>query len=377
MIVAPAVKGWCPGAYRPMMSGDGLIVRVRPRLARLTRMQMIRVCDLSAENGNGVLQVTNRANVQIRGIREADHPYILDALADVDLLDVDPVLEARRNVVPTPLWTPGDLTCRLTSRLLDRLSDLPVLPDKFGYAIDAGPQPRLHGVSADIRFESGPAGEPVLRADGADFGRVVTEDSAIDALVELAEWFAGSAARCGARRMSQLIAKEPPPAAWRNVAGSFAIEPPPPGDTPIGPLVGLPFGQADARSLSAALGETGATAVRITPWRLVLLEGGGTPTGDGFILDPRSPLLKVDACPGAPFCPGASVETRSIARELAPHATGTLHISGCSKGCARNRAAQATFVGRDGRFDLVEDGCAWDEPVRRDLLPTDLAAACG
>ena len=24
------VKGWCPGALRPMLSGDGLIVRIRP-----------------------------------------------------------------------------------------------------------------------------------------------------------------------------------------------------------------------------------------------------------------------------------------------------------------------------------------------------------
>ena len=30
MSVAPEVKGWCPGAHRPMMSGDGLVVRVRP-----------------------------------------------------------------------------------------------------------------------------------------------------------------------------------------------------------------------------------------------------------------------------------------------------------------------------------------------------------
>ena len=27
----PAVRGWCPGALRPMESGDGLIVRLRPR----------------------------------------------------------------------------------------------------------------------------------------------------------------------------------------------------------------------------------------------------------------------------------------------------------------------------------------------------------
>ena len=24
------IKGWCPGALRPMLSGDGLVVRVRP-----------------------------------------------------------------------------------------------------------------------------------------------------------------------------------------------------------------------------------------------------------------------------------------------------------------------------------------------------------
>ncbi|WP_252979256.1 hypothetical protein [Mameliella alba] len=32
---APEIKGWCPGAWRPMLSGDGLVVRVRPHLARL------------------------------------------------------------------------------------------------------------------------------------------------------------------------------------------------------------------------------------------------------------------------------------------------------------------------------------------------------
>ena len=26
---APIVQGWCPGALRPMLSGDGLVVRVR------------------------------------------------------------------------------------------------------------------------------------------------------------------------------------------------------------------------------------------------------------------------------------------------------------------------------------------------------------
>ena len=32
---AAAIKGWCPGALRPMQSGDGLVVRVRPFGGRL------------------------------------------------------------------------------------------------------------------------------------------------------------------------------------------------------------------------------------------------------------------------------------------------------------------------------------------------------
>ena len=31
-----AAKGWCPGALRPMESGDGLIARIRPRGGRLS-----------------------------------------------------------------------------------------------------------------------------------------------------------------------------------------------------------------------------------------------------------------------------------------------------------------------------------------------------
>ena len=47
------VRGWCPGAHRPMMSGDGPVVRIRPRLARLTRDQALGLCDVAEEFGSG------------------------------------------------------------------------------------------------------------------------------------------------------------------------------------------------------------------------------------------------------------------------------------------------------------------------------------
>ena len=36
-----AIKGWCPGALRPMQSGDGLVVRIRPRGGRLSPAQAV------------------------------------------------------------------------------------------------------------------------------------------------------------------------------------------------------------------------------------------------------------------------------------------------------------------------------------------------
>ena len=74
-----------------------------------------------------------------------------------------------------------------------------------------------------------------------------------------------------------------------------------------------------------------------------------------FITDPSSPILRTDACVGAPACPQATVETRSLAHRLAPHITGRLHVSGCAKGCARAAPADVTLTGRDGRYDLAFD----------------------
>ena len=65
------VKGWCPDAYRPMAAGDGLLVRVRPRLARLTREQTLGLCAAAIAYGSGEIDVTQRANLQLRGVTDA------------------------------------------------------------------------------------------------------------------------------------------------------------------------------------------------------------------------------------------------------------------------------------------------------------------
>ena len=382
---AGRVKGCCPGAWRPMMSGDGLIVRVRPRLGRVTRAQAEGLCDVAARHGSGIIELTNRANLQIRGIAETSHDAVMDDLASLGLLDADPALEDRRNILVDPLWRPGDLTCRLAEALLDRLADLPDLPAKFGFAIDTGTEPRLYAASADVRLERATDGRLIVRADGSATGRLVEEDEACDMAIALARWFADTVRTCPEmRRMAGLLAKTALPACWKGVpprdqpvSGRHAgAAPLAPGATALGPVVGIAFGQVQASGLVSALQTSGAASIRVTPWRLVVFEDGreGAGFGPDFITRAGDPLLSVDACPGAPYCAEASVETRALARELAAAGTTGLHVSGCAKGCARPDRAALTLVGREGNFDIVRDGRACEPPQRYGISADTIAA---
>lgn len=368
--MTPDLKGWCPGAYHPMMSGDGLVVRVRPRLARLTAKQVLGLCAAATRYGNGTIDLTNRANLQLRGVREEDHGALLDDLAKQGLLDADPAIEMRRNILVTPLYAPGDLSVLLAQRLTDRLVDLPELPAKFGFAIDTGTVPMLAGCSADIRLENGRTGL-ILRADGAETGRQVTEADAIDHLITLACWFADIRPD-QTRRMARLLDECDLPKAWLGAEPGPAAPPCQPGPCDAGTIFGAPFGQLEADALTSLMQQTNAPALRVTPWRMFLLENVAATESTAFIARPGDPVLATDACPGAPYCPQAQTETRTIARELAPRVAGSLHVSGCAKGCARSKAADVTLVGHNGRFDLVKQGCAGDEPTMRALTANDL-----
>ena len=366
----PDAKGWCPGAYRPMMSGDGLVVRVRPVLARLTQTQVLGLCDAAQEFGSGMIDLTSRANLQIRGVRAGDHEALLQRLSDLQLLPDDPELESRRNILVDPFWQEGDVSHALATELTDRLIELPDLPAKVGFAIDTGPQPVFQENSADFRIEHTPSGELLVRADGMTRGHIVDASQAVDALIAMAEWF--EARRGDTRRMAPLILKTQLPVEWQ---GTLRAAPAPatlPGEHKMGAIYGAAFGKLEASRLKALVEATGAPAMRVTPWRLFLLEEAELFETSDFITHADDPLLNIDACPGAPLCDAATVDTRSVARSLAHVISGPLHVSGCAKGCARPRKCRTTLVGRNGAFDLVRDGNPWDEPKLTGLAPDTL-----
>src|SRR5262249_15181470 len=97
-----AIKGWCPSALRPMLSGDGLVVRLRPRGGRLSAIQATGIAELALRYGNGLIDLTGRANLQIRGVREEGHGALVAGLARLGLVDDDQAMEARRNIIVAP-----------------------------------------------------------------------------------------------------------------------------------------------------------------------------------------------------------------------------------------------------------------------------------
>lgn len=376
---AIAIKGWCPGALRPMQSGDGLVVRIRPRGGRLDAVQAAGIADLAARYGNGLIDLTSRANLQIRGVSDQGYPPLIEGLTELGLLDADSDTEAQRNILVTPFWTPDDDTRSLAAELERALAGASLdLPTKFGFAIDDGSERMLASASADIRIERDRSSGLLVRADGAQFGLAVARSEAVQAALALAEWFVASGgARGEKRRMAAHLAGGASlPQSLRGDAEPMTQSADPvPGLYPIGAMVGVAFGQLTQQTLARLAGC--AQALRMTPWRMVLAEGmHEMPSGTDLVTDPNDPALRVIACSGAPRCREAHADTRALASALAPFVPddARLHVSGCAKGCAQSGSADVTLVASGEGFDLIRRGTTRDVPVLRGLTRSDLLA---
>ena len=138
-------RGWCPSLYAPMPSGDGLLVRVKPPGGVLSPAQAVAVAEACLRFGNGTVELTQRGNLQLRGLAAGTVAGFATAMVAAGLAEADPALEARRVVVAPALLgsDPGlaqdaaDLVAALEAAFASdpRLAGL---PGKFALAVDAG-----------------------------------------------------------------------------------------------------------------------------------------------------------------------------------------------------------------------------------------------
>jgi precorrin-3B synthase len=407
----PYRKGWCPGALKPMETGDGLLARVRAPRGRLSLDQAAALADAAIACGNGAIGLTARANLHLRGLSDRTLPDLHARLEAAGLIDADPEVERLRNIVASPLddvdpealFDLGASVAALETRLKDDAA-LRQLPAKFSFALDALGRLPLGDVEADIRFEASHdrtlalflAGDDALAAQcaPAEAGDVAarlgfaflalagageTAPRRMRALVErtgAAAVFAGAGCETTSRARSQRRAVLRDILGVREFGAAFVVG------------AAAPFGEIGAVRFQALIERAralGASGLRLTPWRAFLIVGldrrGAesmvhSMTNLGFIVDADDSRLRIAACPGAPACMHGHRSVRDDATrwaQLLPKGDGViLHVSGCAKGCARPNATAATLTATATGYDLILGARAGDPPVRRGLSGAEI-----
>jgi precorrin-3B synthase len=477
--------GACPTARRPFVAADGLLVRVRVAGGELTVARLRAVAAAADRHGNGVVELTSRANVQLRGVRPEALATLVAELVAAGLLPADEADEPRCDVVvpPTAGLDPSepvdvraiaaDLRARLAALAATTIPDR--WPPKAAIVVDGGGFPSLRGRPADVglaavrRTDTGavavelavatplppdPTGPPGATALVVAPRHAAAAAAGLVALAVRAPASATSPGGGGPTRVRDLVAEhgldavidrlratlpspaldDPPvvarvarthlvsvvgrPAGPRSETGLGGEAPAgaplgrigPAGDGTVAIGAAAPLGRLDGRTLAAladALAEAGvggpqntgddAGAVRVTPWRSVLVPAVpgarvevlvGRLAALGFVLDAADPAAAVVACAGSVRCAAGHAEAEADGHRLIAHLRATapaagsapvgVHLSGCAKRCASRAVHDVTFVGTPGGgYDaFVRDPGAPDGErlVRRWLRPDDVPA---
>jgi ferredoxin-nitrite reductase len=92
----------CPGLFYATPAQDGAIYRIRTPAGRLTSQQSSVVAHFAEQMGDGYLQITNRANLQIRSVHMLAPAPILSAFQDVGLAAPMAGVDHLRNIMASP-----------------------------------------------------------------------------------------------------------------------------------------------------------------------------------------------------------------------------------------------------------------------------------
>lgn len=376
-----------------MQSGDGLLARVRPWCGALRLDEAKGLADAAERFGNGHIDLTRRANLQIRGLRDASVQGLQDAVERLGLVDRDAEAEAGRNIMVSPLAgidsAEADIRpiARELAELLAGDTGLQRLPSKFGFLVDGGGAVSVAGERADISLKA--TGRMMAvgldTSAGTDWVGSTSVDEAAEVAAAVARIFIALTREQGRLRdlgegpfgrLRAIVRKGLGPIGNLSVESRRLI-----GVKGLAVGIAAPFGRLEAhqlRSVTGLAGEAGAQDIRLSPWRALYVGARDAAAAQklmkgareiGLIVDAQDPFLRIDACPGAPACRSSSVDTRRTARQIAETAfAGSIHVSGCAKGCARSAPADLVLVGiqggEQGRYGVIRNGTARDLPQR-------------
>jgi len=396
-------ENFCPGVLHAVPAKDGLLIRIRVPGGLIDPNQLRIVADLAADVADGTLEITSRANLQLRAIRDRDLARVVEGITAAGLLP-SPQHDRVRNIVTSPLAGLGigelidtrPLVYELDRRLRAEAIFTELHP-KFSFAIHGGPGRYCQDLD-DLSLEAvdlhGAPSLPLLRLSigGIDSGFAVTSDNAVTCMLDAARGCIRLAQEAGLPvRARKIVAIPTPMQAILDALAPILIPCPPSAPPPAvleAPLGVLPTTQPGRVSLipSVPLGRlTAAQAhhfakvaneeqgdLRLAPWRGLVL--GAIPElaasaivrgfdsmglscegGDGF--------RGIAACAGSTGCEASLADVRGDAALLAQRLRGrpvppawTVNLSGCDKQCARRHGAAAEFIAGPSGYTLKIDG---------------------
>lgn len=397
-------RGACPGVWSPMQAGDGWILRVRVKHSRIAAWRLRELTAVARAWGNGIIELTRRANLQIRGVRLECVSSAQRRLRELELAE-SPERERQPGLLVCPL-SGLDARCPPLESMADHIDDALArasgLSHKAGVVLSTGSS-WCAEVAADVHVRVRP--QDRARVDLAIGGTLATAHAlGVCEAEDVSE---------AVHRILSVLGRAPVPsmravlgeggsAPFLTALGTLVQAPSPSAEAWSVDALGfhdgaaswvgssVPFGSAGAEDWSAladVADRYGDGELRLTPVRHVLLPGVARSAAaaamdvleqHGFRARPRQPELELVACSGAPACLSAHGDARRLALELADVAGASgravLHVSGCEKGCARSAAADVTVV-------LRSNGCSvtFDDGVRAAhaaaTIPVDAAAA--
>jgi ferredoxin-nitrite reductase len=406
---------------------DGYLIRIRVPGGLLTSQQCRVLVGVSDPLGNGAIDVTNRANLQIRGLAEPLPDLLLSQLQQVKLAAPFSQVDHLRNIMASPLAgiDPAQLmdTRPLVRDLDQYLSSQPALaglPAKFSVGIDGGEQVSIRQQPNDVRLSAvqvdGEAeayfqlslpnrAEPIL----------LKSSHAVAAVAAIAQAYRKSLEPGSKSRLKQVMQTLGSQAFLERVQADLsfpflynAASRSPSSANFVAPIgifpqaqvgrfalgIALPLGRLQVVQLQQIVNLAdgyGSGSLRLTPWRSLILTDiakADLPRVQQQVEELGLSTAKTSiwsgliACSGTTGCASSLTDTQTDAKAIAAELDRldsplTIHFSGCPKSCAHHGSSDLTLVGAaSNHYHLYIGGL--ESPFGRQLAinlsPADLPA---
>lgn len=394
----------CPGLVYGSQAQDGILSRMRIPGGILTTSQAMAIADLIDQYASGYIQVTNRANLQIRGLAENLNPEF-DNLQILGIgsrkLQVDPI----RNIMSSPTAGIDSQQLLDTRPLVQAFDDylqahpeLATLSPKFSVGFDGGELVSIRDRHNDITLvaQNSPTSEFNFRLylnleakKSFDTGIVISANylSVLAALTQVYWQYCTSQPQSQRKpRLRDMLADwgiaaylekveqylESPwqratyqiPQIEQNYKHLGIHQQRQPGFSYIG--IALPLGRLTSqqlRELANLVQIYGSGIIRLTPWQNLIL--ADLPNWQLPKIQQSLCLLgyhwqttRLDsamvACAGSRGCASATTDTQSQALALAQFSQHwqldqpiNIHFSGCAKSCAQHHKSDIALVGQE------------------------------